>query len=250
LHSTKKQPLASLLVARGLAADLPSARSLIMSGRVVVDEHRIDKPGTPVALRADIRIKDPASPYVGRGGEKLAAPLATFNITVTDKSIIDVGASTGGFTDCLLQQGAARVIAVDVGYGQLAWKLQQDPRVTVLDRTNIRDLTPADVQPPPDMAVIDASFISLAAILPHVVGLLKPEGEILCLAKPQFEAPPDAVGAGGIVSSEKQYQEVIRAVVQSAHSLSLRVMGIMESPIRGRKGNREFFIYLRKVPQA
>jgi len=250
LNSTKKQPLARLLVARGLAADLPAARSLIMSGRVVVDDHRIDKPGTLVAPCAGIRLKGLGSAYVGRGGEKLAQPLATFSITVDGKRVIDVGASTGGFTDCLLQHGAARVFAVDVGYGQLAWKLQQDPRVTVLDRTNIRNLTPADVQPSPDMAVIDASFISLAAILPHVAGLLTPEGEIICLVKPQFEAPPAAVGEGGIVSSEKQYQEVIRAVVQSAHNLSLRVLGIMESPIRGRKGNREFFIYLRNVRQA
>ena len=159
---------------------------------------------------------------------------------------MDVGASTGGFTDCLLQRGARTVYAIDVGYGQLAWKLREDPRVIPLERTNICNLTAQDIPAPPDLAVIDVSFTSLQKILPQVTSLLSPDGAILGLIKPQFEAGKEDVETGGIVRSLKTYQEVMQAVVETAHALSLHVAGIMESPIRGQKGNREFFLYAVK----
>jgi len=242
----KKQQLDEIMVERGLAPTLKNARALVMAGNVIVDDHRIDKPGTPVLLRSHIRIKDAPHQYVSRGGEKLVHPIEAFNIAVQNKIVLDVGASTGGFTDCLLQKGAARVFAVDVGYGQLAWKLQQDKRVVRLDRTNIRTVDPGMIQPAPHLAVIDASFISLQKILPKVLSLLVPNGEILCLVKPQFEVEKGRLGEGGIVDDPRHYREVIRGLVLECHSLSLRVIGIIESPIHGRKGNREFFLYAGK----
>jgi len=235
------------VVARGLAASIQQARSLIMSGVVIVDDHRIDKPGTPVPLQSRIRLKSAALSYVSRGGTKLERPIAFFDIPVAGKTVVDVGASTGGFTDCLLQRGAARVYAVDVGYGQLAWKLQKDVRVVVMDRTNVRDLEPEQLVPLPDIAVIDASFISLKRLLPHVVSLLRPDGRLLCLVKPQFEAVRDAVEKGGLVRNPAEYQKVMSGVVRTARDLSLHVAGIVESPIQGHKGNREFFIYLLRA---
>ncbi len=242
----RTQRLDKLLVERGLASSLHHAGSLIMAGRVVVNDHMIDKPGTMVSCRSHLRLKVPPAIYVSRGGTKLQKALKDFTISVTGKSIIDVGASTGGFTDCVLQEGAARVFAVDVGYGQLAWKLRQDKRVEIFERTNIRTLSPQDLQPLPSLAVIDASFISLGKILPHVMDLLTPDGEILSLVKPQFEVEKEAVGNGGIVKDKTQYQKVIQDLVGTARDLNLHISGIMESPIRGQKGNREFFIYMQK----
>jgi 23S rRNA (cytidine1920-2'-O)/16S rRNA (cytidine1409-2'-O)-methyltransferase len=183
---------------------------------------------------------------VSRGGEKLEKPFEVFNISVIDRIAIDVGASTGGFTDCLLQKGASRVFAIDVGYGQLAWKLQKDKRVINLERTNIRTLNPQEVKPTPDLSVIDASFISLKKILPHLISLLKPNGEILSLIKPQFEAKKGAVEKGGIIRDTMQLQTVMKDMVLTAQSLSLHVIGIIESPLQGQKGNREFFMYMKK----
>lgn len=247
MASKKKQPLDKQLITLGLSPTVAEARALIMAGEVVVDDHTIDKPGTLVALTAHIRLKNKLDRYVSRGGTKLEKPLDTFNITVTDKVVMDVGASTGGFTDCLLQRGARTVYAIDVGYGQLAWKLREDPRVVTFERANICALTQADIPDPADLAVIDVSFTSLKKIWPSVISLLKPQGEMLSLVKPQFEARKDDVEEGGLVRSVKTYQEVMQALVETAHALSLHVIGIMESPIRGQKGNREFFIYSRRI---
>lgn len=246
MASKKKQPLDELLVAQGLAQSLARARALIMAGEVVVDDHTIDKPGTLVAPTAQIRLKSSPAQYVSRGGTKLEKPLETFSINVSGKVVMDVGASTGGFSDCLLQRGARKVYAIDVGYGQLAWKLREDARVVVLERTNICALTQAEIPAPADLAVIDVSFTSLKKIWPPVIALLKPQGELLSLVKPQFEAAKEDVATGGIVRSLKIYQQVMQAMVEAAHALSLHVIGIMESPIRGQKGNREFFLYAIK----
>ena len=217
-----------------------------MAGRVIVGDHKVDKPGTPVKDSDAIRLRGSGAAYVSRGGEKLEQPLAVFSVDVAGKTVLDVGASTGGFTDCLLSNEAARVFAVDVGYGQLAWKLRQDRRVVILERTNIRSLKPGDIQPPPDLAVIDASFISLKKILPVVTALLHPAGSILCLVKPQFEVPPAARPRGGVVREHRHYRLVFRTLIDTAYELGLLVAGIMESPLRGPKGNREFFLYMRR----
>jgi 23S rRNA (cytidine1920-2'-O)/16S rRNA (cytidine1409-2'-O)-methyltransferase len=246
LAGKKKKRLDKILVENGMAPTLHLAGPLIMAGKVIVDDHMVDKPGTLVSPQSYIRLRNLPPPYASRGGEKLEKPLETFNISVTDRTVIDVGASTGGFTDCLLQNGASLVFAVDVGYGQLAWKLQQDKRVVSLDRTNITTLNPEDLRPQPDLAVIDVSFTSLKKILPHVTELLTPDGEILSLVKPQFEVKKGSVEKGGIVRDMKQYQKVIHDLVLAARRLSLHVIGIMESPIQGQKGNREFFMYMKK----
>lgn len=247
MAGNKKEHLDKIITAKGLASSLHLARSLIMAGKVIVDDHMVDKPGTLVALQSKIRIKDPTPVYVSRGGEKLEKALEAFNISVKGRTVLDVGASTGGFSDCLLQRGASWIFAVDVGYGQLAWKLRQDKRVIKFERTNIRNLAPAELRPQPDLAVIDASFISLKTIVPHVTTLLKPDGEILGLVKPQFEAKKEAVEKGGLVRDKKEYQKIIKDLVLDARNLCLHVTGIMESPIQGQKGNREFFIYVKKA---
>jgi 23S rRNA (cytidine1920-2'-O)/16S rRNA (cytidine1409-2'-O)-methyltransferase len=216
-----------------------------MAGDVVVNDHMVDKPGAQVSADAFVRFKKTHGRYVSRGGDKLAGPLETFQISVQNKAVIDVGASTGGFTDCLLQHGASVVFAVDVGYGQLAWKLRQDSRVVVLERTNIREVTADMLQPAPDCAVIDASFASLKGILPSVMALLPAQGRILALVKPQFEVKPHEIEEGGIVRDEKYYQRVFASLISHVHSLGMQVAGICESPITGQKGNREFFMYLR-----
>jgi 23S rRNA (cytidine1920-2'-O)/16S rRNA (cytidine1409-2'-O)-methyltransferase len=217
-----------------------------MAGQVVVDDHAIDKPGTLVSLSAQIRLKNCPNRYASRGGTKLEKALDTFSVDVSGKVVMDVGASTGGFTDCLLQRGARTVYAIDVGYGQLAWKLREDARVVVLERANICALTQAEIPAPADLAVIDVSFTSLKKIWPPVINLLKPQGELLSLVKPQFEAAKEDVAAGGIVRSLQIYQQVMQVMVETAHALSVHVIGIMESPLRGQKGNREFFLYAQK----
>jgi len=243
----KKISLDKILIEKGLAKNLEEAKPLIMAGKVIVNDHMIDKPGTLVDPQLTIRIKGSSSKFVSRGGDKIEAPIDTFSIDIKNKTVIDVGSSTGGFTDCVLQKGAALVYAVDVGYGQLAWKLQKDVRVKSLERKNIRDLEPTELNVTPDMAVIDASFISLKKILPKVVSLLNKNGEVLALIKPQFEARKKDVETGGIVRDEKLYQKIIKSIIDEAKKLSLIVAGIMESPIKGQKGNREFFIYLKKI---
>jgi 23S rRNA (cytidine1920-2'-O)/16S rRNA (cytidine1409-2'-O)-methyltransferase len=243
-----RQRLDTLMVERTLADSIEKARALIMAGQVVVGDHTIDKAGQQVPVDAGIRLKGrgDAIPYVSRGGLKLRKALDEFDIDVTGLIAVDVGSSTGGFTDCLLQAGAAKVFAVDVGYGQLAWKLQQDVRVVSMERTNIRTVTPDQLDEMPELAVIDASFISLAKVLPVTIALLQPGGRIIALIKPQFEVGKGEVGDGGIVRDPAAHEKVIEDVRSAASDLGLSVAGLCESPITGADGNREFLILLIK----
>ncbi|RME40192.1 MAG: TlyA family RNA methyltransferase [Deltaproteobacteria bacterium] len=242
--------LDKLLVDRGLAGSRERARALILSGRVLVADRPVDKAGHAVAPDAPVRVRGEDIPYVSRGGLKLAAGLEAFPVTVSGRIALDVGASTGGFTDCLLQHGAQRVYAVDVGYGQLAWSLRNDERVVNLERTNIRHLEPGTLEPLPDLAVIDASFISLAKVLPATLRHLRRPADIIALVKPQFEVGRGRVGKGGVVRDEQLRQQALRDVVRVAEELKLRVFGHIESPIPGPKGNREFLLYLQRPEEA
>ena len=235
-----------LLVERGLAASRERARRLVMTGDVLVADRPITKPGAEVPADAEVRLRTADSPYVSRGGEKLAGALDAFGLEVRDLVAFDVGASTGGFTDCLLQRGARRVIALDVGYGQLAWKLRHDPRVVVIERTNARHLTPAMLPEAPDLAVVDVSFISLATVLPAVAGVLAPRGTIVALVKPQFEVGRGRVGKGGVVRDPARRAEAVAGVRTAAERLGFAVRGEAESVLSGPKGNREVFIWLAR----
>lgn len=243
--SGKKQRLDLLLVDRGLVESREQARRLIMAGEVLVDETVRDKPGQNFASDVTVRLRN-VLPYVSRGGVKLAAALDGFQFDVQGKIAVDVGASTGGFTDCLLQRGVARVYAIDVGYGQLAWKLRSDERVVVLERTNIRHLTALPDQALADLAVIDASFISLNLVLPATLALLQPNADLVALIKPQFEAGKEQVGKGGVVREEAVHRRVLEAVFHLAEQLGLAVKGIMPSPLLGPAGNVEFLIWCRR----
>lgn len=240
----KKQRLDLLLVERGLVESREQARRLIMAGEVLVDETVRDKPGQSFPADVAVRLRN-TLPYVSRGGVKLAAALDDFPITVQGKIAVDVGASTGGFTDCLLQRGAARVYAIDVGYGQLAWKLRNDERVVVMERTNIRHLTELPDQALADLAVIDASFISLQLVLPATLALLQSDADLVALIKPQFEAGKEQVGKGGVVRAEAVHRRVLEAVFQLAEQLGLAVKGMIPSPLLGPAGNVEFLIWCR-----
>ena len=233
------------MVERGLAPSREKAQALIMAGQVVVGDHAAEKAGQQVLPDVEIRIKGEVLPYVSRGGLKLAKGLDAFAINPAGRIAIDVGASTGGFTDCLLQRGAEKVYAVDVGYGQLAWKLREDPRVVVLEKTNIRHLQPDQLAPLPDLAVIDASFISLNLVLPPTLSLLTRPAEVVALVKPQFEVGKGAVGKGGIVRDPKLHDEVLANMEQLARGLGAELLGICDSPITGADGNREFLMGLR-----
>lgn len=235
-----------LLVDRGLVQSRERARALIMAGQVVAGDHKVEKPGQLLDSAIALRVKEDI-PYVSRGGLKLQKGLDEFAIDVAGLVVMDVGASTGGFTDCLLQRGARRVIAVDVGYGQLAWKLRQDDRVLSLEKTNIRYLDPDALPEVPDMAVIDASFISLEKVLPNTLRLVKTGGIVVALVKPQFEVGRGEVGKGGVIRDPEKHQAVIESVCGMAQSLQLEVLGVTESPILGPKGNREFLLYLKKL---
>ncbi len=240
-----KERIDTLLVARGLAETRERAQRLVLAGLVFAGATRIDKPGTRVAADAALVVRGADHPFVSRGGVKLAAALDAFALDVRGAVALDVGASTGGFTDCLLQRGARRVYAIDVGYGQLAWKLREDSRVVVLERTNVRDLTPAAFSEPLDLATIDAAFISLRLVLPVVVSLLAPGAGIVALAKPQFEVGKGRVGKGGVVRDPALHAEVVAGLQEYATDLGLAVQGVIESPILGPAGNREFFLGLR-----
>lgn len=244
-----KQRLDLLLVERGLAESREQARRLIMAGHVLIDDQVSDKPGRMVAQDAALRVRAPL-PYVSRGGQKLAAALEAFPVPVAGITAVDVGASTGGFTDCLLQHGAARVYAIDVGYGQLAWKLRSDPRVVVLERTNIRHLEALPDGATADLAVIDASFISLALVLPPTLRLLTPAAQVIALIKPQFEAGKDDVGKGGVVRDRRIHRRVLEEIYDLAAALGLVVAGLIPSPLLGPAGNVEFLIWLRRGPAA
>ena len=233
-----------LLVERGLVPNRELARRLVMAGEVLVGDRPVTKPGAEVADDSELRLRTPASPYASRGGDKLAGALDAFGLDPTGLLALDVGASTGGFTDCLLRRGARGVIAVDVGYGQLAWKLQQDPRVTVIDRTNARHLEPGQLPEPADLATVDVSFISLAKVLPAVAACVRPGGAIVALVKPQFEVGRSRVGKGGVVRDEAARADAVSAVRDAAETLGLTVRGKSESVLPGPKGNREVFLWL------
>jgi len=242
---TGRERIDKLMVQRQLAGSRERARALIMAGRVLVDDQPVDKAGTQVDQEASIRLKGEDIPYVSRGGLKLARALEAFQVTAAGRTALDVGASTGGFTDCLLQEGTRKVFAVDVGYGQLAWKLRDDQRVINLERTNIRHLTPDQLDEIPDLAVIDASFISLEKVLPSTTALIKPGSDIIALIKPQFEVGKGQVGKGGVVRDPDQHAQVIEKIKLVAAQAGCQVVQLCESPILGTKGNREFLIHLR-----
>ena len=244
--STVKERLDKRVVELGYCSSRERARALIMSGNVLVNDAVVDKAGTRVAVDAAIRVRGGDLPFVSRGGLKLQGGLESFALSLTGRIAMDVGASTGGFTDCLLQHGVARVFAVDVGYGQLAWKLREDPRVVNLERTNIRDLTADQLDATPDLAVIDASFISLEKVLPPTLALLAGEADIIALIKPQFEVGKGNVGKGGVVRDEQQHAQVIDKIKEFAVALGCEVCHLCESPIQGPKGNREFLIHLKR----
>ncbi|WP_321370969.1 TlyA family RNA methyltransferase [uncultured Desulfuromusa sp.] len=241
-----KERLDKLLVQRGLAGSRERARALILAGKVIVDDHRIDKAGAQVQDDADLRLKGEDIPFVSRGGLKLEKALNEFSINVKAKIAIDVGASTGGFSDCLLQHGAKKVYAVDVGYGQLAWRLREDPRIVNLERCNIRYLQAEQLDDAPELAVVDASFISLEKVLPNTLRLLTKDAEIVALIKPQFEVGKGKVGKGGVVKDQQQHEQVIEQICAFTRDLNCTVLGTIESPILGPKGNREFLIYMQK----
>ncbi len=234
----------------GLAQSRERAKALIMAGSVSVDGQKQTKPGAPVTAQAQITVKGEKLPYVSRGGLKLEKALDTFAIDPAGLVCVDCGASTGGFTDCLLQRGAEHVYAVDVGYGQLAWSLRSDTRVTVMERLNARNLT-ADMFPGPmDMAVMDMSFISLRLVLPAVRELLKPDGQAVCLVKPQFEAGREKVGKKGVVRDPAVHREVLEQFVHSAGELGFFLRGLTFSPVRGPEGNIEYLAWLSRQGPA
>lgn len=240
-----KERLDILLVEKGLAQSRQRAQAIIMAGRVLVDDIPVDKPGTKIFYDSDIRIKgDDDCPFVSRGGLKINHAIDEFDINVEGLVCMDVGASTGGFTDCLIQRGAKKVFAVDVGYGQLAWKLRQDPRVVSIERTNIRHMTFETINEYVDLAVIDTSFISLRIVLPAVLKFLKKHAIILALIKPQFEVGRGNVGKGGVVRDSTLHDEVVSDLSSFFCETGLDVKGIASSPILGPKGNKEFLILL------
>jgi 23S rRNA (cytidine1920-2'-O)/16S rRNA (cytidine1409-2'-O)-methyltransferase len=241
-----KERLDKVLVTRGLAPSRERAQSLILAGAVVVDGERQAKAGTLVRPEAAIRLTHDPQPYVSRGGLKIEKALDFFSIDPNGKVVMDVGASTGGFTDCLLQRGARRVYAVDVGYGQLAWKLQQDPRVINLQRRNIRHLKWEEVGEKVDLAVVDTSFISLTLVISPILTFLEEGGGLVALIKPQFEVGKGEVGKGGVVWNAVQHRQTVEKIREFAIGKGMIPRGVMESPLRGPKGNREFFLYCER----
>jgi 23S rRNA (cytidine1920-2'-O)/16S rRNA (cytidine1409-2'-O)-methyltransferase len=242
---TSRTRLDLLLTARGLAPSRERARALILAGLVTVDGRVESKAGTAVAADAAVELARPDHPYVGRGGVKLAHALDAFGIAVEGREALDIGASTGGFTDVLLQRGAARVVALDVGHGQLDWRIRNDPRVVVIEGRNARYLSPEDLPGPVDLVVIDVSFISLAQILPRVPAVVRPRADIVALVKPQFEAGRDEVGKKGIVHDPDVHARVVERVTAAAAGVGLERAAMTPSPITGAEGNREFLLHLR-----
>ena len=243
-----KERLDVLLVSLGLAESRAKAQATIMAGEVYVNGQKADKSGMEVDITSNFEERGSACPYVSRGGLKLEKALRNFGVDPTGYVCSDSGASTGGFTDCLLQQGASKVFAIDVGYGQLAWKIRNDPRVVVMERTNIRYVTPEDLGQPLDLSVIDVSFISLSLVLPVVKTLLKPTGQVLCLIKPQFEAGRDKVGKKGVVRDAAVHEEVLQNFISLAKSLGFTIRNLTFSPVKGPEGNIEFLAHLSLQP--
>ena len=241
-----KERLDVLLVQRGLAVSREKAKAVIMAGSVLVNGQREDKAGTMIDEKTEITIKGNQLPYVSRGGLKLEKAMKSFGITLDGRVCMDVGASTGGFTDCMLQNGATKVYAVDVGHGQLDWKLRNDGRVVCMEKTNIRYVVPEDIQEAPLFVSIDVSFISLTKVLAPVRALMTDEGEIVCLIKPQFEAGREKVGKKGVVRDPAVHEEVIRKVIEYAAQIGLERLGLEYSQIKGPEGNIEYLLYLRK----
>ncbi|MGB9437635.1 MAG: TlyA family RNA methyltransferase [Desulfobacterales bacterium] len=246
--ATNKQRLDLLLVARRAAPSRQRARAMIMAGKILVNNQPVDKAGFLVSATDSIVLKEKDIPYVSRGGLKLAGALQSLGVNPENCICLDVGASTGGFTDCLLQHGADRVYAVDVGYGQLAWKLRQDPRVVVIERTNIRHMSAELIREPVDLVTIDVSFISLKIVVPTVIAFMGREARILALIKPQFEVGKNQVGKGGVVRDAKLHQGVIENLSAFFNTRGLACGRVLPSPILGPKGNREFFILLGLQP--
>lgn len=242
----KKIRLDQLVFDLGLAESRERAKTTVMSGLVFVNGQRADKPGMQVSPDAKVEVKGTALPYVSRGGLKLEKALKVFPIDVTDKVCIDCGASTGGFTDVLLKNGAAKVYAVDVGYGQLAWSLRNDERVINMERTNIRYISSEQIPEPLDVCVMDLSFISIKLVLPAVCALLKDDAQLVCLIKPQFEAGREDVGKKGVVRDKSVHLSVIESVLGFAPTVGMTVMGLDFSPIKGPEGNREYLCYMKK----
>ena len=241
----RKERLDVLMTELGLCDSRSRAQALIMSGEVYVDGQKCDKAGTQISEDARIEVRGNACPYVSRGGLKLEKALRDFGVDPTGCVCSDSGASTGGFTDCLLQKGAKKVFAIDVGYGQLAWAIRNDPRVVCMERTNIRYVTPEQLGEPLDLSVVDVSFISLRIVLPAIRALLKPTGQIVCLIKPQFEIGKKRI-KNGVVSSEKDHIETVADVIGFAQSSGLTVYGLDFSPIKGGEGNIEFLVSFGK----
>jgi 23S rRNA (cytidine1920-2'-O)/16S rRNA (cytidine1409-2'-O)-methyltransferase len=256
-----KERLDRTVVARGLVKSRELARALIIEGKISVDGRKITKAGTLVSDAAQIILREPGLPFVSRGGLKLDAALNYFAIDVVDKVIVDVGSSSGGFTDCLLKRGSRKIYCIDVGYGQLAWTLRQDHRVILLERTNIRNLDAMLQRQDPkirsqvfddlkmrriDMAAIDVSFISLIKVVPETLKFLKDDGEVLALVKPQFEVGKGEVGKGGIVRDEDKRMSAVKKVQKDLEALGLMTAGVFESPVPGQKGNIEYFLYMKR----
>jgi len=246
--AARRSRLDVLLVERGLAPTRERARALVLAGQVTVNGTVISKAGTATDLDAALALLKPDHPYVGRGGLKLAHALDAFAIPIEGREALDIGASTGGFTDVLLRRGAARVVAVDVGHGQLDWRLRNDPRVLVLEGVNARYLEPSQLPGPVDVVSIDVSFISLTLVLPRVPPLLRPGADLVALVKPQFEAGRDEVGKKGIVRDPAVHDRVLARVTLAAEELGFRKAGLVSSPITGAEGNVEFLLHLRREP--
>ena len=239
-----KKRLDVLLTEQGYADTRSKAQAIIMSGNVYVNGQKADKPGVSYEETVELEVRGAVCPYVSRGGLKLEKALRDFGVKPVDYVCSDSGASTGGFTDCLLQQGARKVFAIDVGYGQLDWKIRSDERVVVMERTNIRYVTPEDLGEPLDLSVIDVSFIGLEIVLPTIKTLLKPTGQVLCLIKPQFEAGKEKVGKKGVVRDPKIHQMVLDNFVSLVDSLGFKILGLTFSPVKGPEGNIEFLGHL------
>ena len=239
-----KKRLDVLLTEKGFVDSRSKAQAVIMAGQVYVDGQKADKPGISYEETVEIEVRGESCPYVSRGGLKLEKALRDFGVDPTGFVCSDSGASTGGFTDCLLQQGASKVFAIDVGYGQLDWKIRSDPRVVVMERTNIRYVTPEDLGEALDLSVIDVSFISLKIVLPAIKALLKPTGQVLCLIKPQFEAGREKVGKKGVVREPETHKQVLDDFVELANTLEFTILGLTFSPVKGPEGNIEFLGHL------
>ena len=245
-----KKRLDVLLTEQGYADTRSKAQAIIMAGQVYVDGQKADKPGISYEENVQIEVRGETCPYVSRGGLKLEKALRDFGVKPDGYVCSDSGASTGGFTDCLLQQGASKVFAIDVGYGQLDWKIRSDPRVVVMERTNIRYVTPEDLGEPLDLSVIDVSFISLKIVLPAIKALLKSTGQVLCLIKPQFEAGREKVGKKGVIRDPQTHKEVLDDFVRTVKDLDFKIMGLTFSPVKGPEGNIEFLAHLKLTEAA